>query len=278
MIARDTGFVYVMRDPAMGRTTWLLEEWAACVLEVDGNNPWEVGEIHLIGGEDQVVLSLEADEVSVLLHQPSLFGGGRAPLDLWQAHADGDQLEIYAAGGPDEVAGFSDGDIGGDHDSVPFLDAAGKAANGVLIGRESLAPGDRLLWMRDGEQPGACRGVLFEAREYCQVACRTWNPQVSPEGIPLIFNYLEREPPPAMIAVPRLAVRLPGPRTWAPRPEAREEPALRLPGPERWLPQLRPKKDRLFAGAGARPEQQRLSVPPHSLLHRRGPNDTRGDR
>ncbi|CAL9649563.1 hypothetical protein SUDANB15_06559 [Streptomyces sp. enrichment culture] len=309
VIAHDTGFVYVMRNPALpdmvkiGLTTLLPEERAAkltqhegvplpfevafraltmrwsqveklvhqrlagqrvnprreffhasvgtavetvreCVLEVNGNDAWKVGEIHPIGGQDRVVLALEAGEVFVLLARPSLFGGGWEPLDLWQAHADGDQLEIYAADMPDEVAGFSDGDIGGDDDPVPHLDAAGSVANGVLIGRERLAPGDRILWMRDGEQPGACRGVVFEAREYCQIACRTWNPQVSPEGMPLILNCLERDPSPAMVAVSQLALRLPGPRTWAPRPEPREELAFPLPGPERWLPQLRPKKDR----------------------------------
>ncbi|MFH8656290.1 GIY-YIG nuclease family protein [Streptomyces afghaniensis] len=310
VITHDTGFVYVMRNPAMpdmvkiGLTTLLPEERAAkisshegvplpfevvfraltmrwpkveklvhqrlgkkrvnprreyfsvsadiavetvreCVLEVNGNDAWEVGEIHPIGGEDRIALSLEAGEVFVLLAQPSLFGGGGwEPLDLWQAHADGDQLEIYSADGPDEVAGFSDGDVGGDDDPVPHLDAAGNVANGVLIGRERLAPGDRILWMRDAEKPGACRGVLFEAREYCQIACRTWNPRVTSHGMPLILNHLERDPSPAMVNVSQLALRLPGPRTWAPRPTTREELALPLPGPERWLPQLRPKKDR----------------------------------
>ncbi|CAM5687774.1 Bacteriophage T5 Orf172 DNA-binding domain-containing protein OS=Streptomyces griseorubiginosus OX=67304 GN=AQJ54_09710 PE=4 SV=1 [Streptomyces griseorubiginosus] len=309
VITHDTGFVYVMRNPAMpgmvkiGLTTLLPEERASkisghegvplpfevvfraltmrwpeveklvhqrlagqrvnprreyfsvsvdtavetvreCVLEINGNDAWEIGKIHPIGGEDRVVLSLEADEVFLLLRQPSLFGGGWEPLDFWQAHADGDQLEIYAADGPDEVAGFSDGDAGGEDDPVPYLDAAGNAANGVLIGRERLTPGDRLLWMRDGEQSGVCRGVLFEAREYCQVVCRSWNPQVTPEGFPLILNALVRKPSPAMIAAGRVAVRLPGPRCWAPRPDTHEEPALPLPGPERWLPQLRPKEDR----------------------------------
>ncbi|MFI1352448.1 hypothetical protein ACH4TV_02475 [Streptomyces sp. NPDC020898] len=216
-----------------------------CVLEANGNEAWEVGKIHPIGGEDRIALSLEAGEVFVLLAQPSLFGGGGwEPLDLWQAHADGDQLEIYAADGPDETAGFSDGDVGGDDDPVPHLDAAGNVVNGVLIGRERLAPGDRILWMRDGEQPGACRGVLFEAREYYQAACRTWNPQVTSGGMPLILNYLERDPSPAMVTVSQLALRLPGPRTWAPRPTAREELAFSLPGPERWLPQLGPKGNR----------------------------------
>ncbi|OKJ93311.1 hypothetical protein AMK33_32865 [Streptomyces sp. CB02400] len=216
-----------------------------CVLEVNGNDAWEAGKIHPIGGHDRVVLALEAGEVFMLLARPSLFdGGGWKPLDLWQSHADGDQLEIYAAGVPDEAAGLSDGDVGGDDDPVPHLDAAGSVANGVLIGRERLVPGDRILWMRDGEQPGTCKGVVFEAREYCQVACRTWNPQVSPEGMPLILNYLEREPSPAMAAVSQLTLRLPEPRTWFPRSAPREELTFPLPGSERWLPQLRLKKDR----------------------------------
>jgi len=217
-----------------------------CVLEVNGNDAWEVGKIHPIEGQDRVVLSLEAGEVFVLLARPSLFdNGGWEPLDLWQAHADGDQLEIYAADGPEDVAGLSDGDVGGDDDPVPYLDAAGSVPNGMLIGRERLAPGDRILWMRDGEQPGACRCVIFEAQEYCQVSCRTWTPQTGPGGIPLILNYLARDPSPTMMTVSQFALRLPGPRTWAPRPAHRKKLTVPLPGPERWLPQLRPKKDRV---------------------------------
>ncbi|MFF0158129.1 GIY-YIG nuclease family protein [Streptomyces sp. NPDC005263] len=102
-----------------------------CMFEVNGNDAWEVGEIHPVGGEDRIALSLEAGETFVLLAQPSLFGGGGwEPLDLWQAHADGDQLEIYAADGPDEIAGFSDGDIGGDDDPCPISTPRGTSSTG----------------------------------------------------------------------------------------------------------------------------------------------------
>lgn len=207
----DTGFVYVMSNPAMpemvkvGLTTLLPEERAAklsdhtgvplpfevafrartmrwqaveklvhqrlgpyrvssrreffavpvgvavdsvreCVLEADGIDAWTTsgfGSPHPVGGHDRVVLSLEAGQVLVLLSNPSPLtspvSGGWQPLDLWQAHTSGDQLEIYAAAGPDETAGFSDGDVGGEDDPVPYLDRSENAANGVLNGKERLA-------------------------------------------------------------------------------------------------------------------------------------------
>ncbi|MEU7596691.1 GIY-YIG nuclease family protein [Streptomyces sp. NPDC039022] len=216
-----------------------------CVLEVDGIHAWVTDARHPVGGQDRVVLALEADDVFVLLSQPSpLGGGGWQPLDLWQAHSDGDQLEIYATDSPYEVAGFSDGDTGGEHDPVPYLDRVREVANGALNGKERLAPGDRLLWLRDGSQPDACRGVVFEARDYCQVASRTWSPRWTPEGFPLVLNALVRDPSSAMIATAQAVCALPGLRTWAPRPERREESVFPLPGPERWLPQLQPRNRR----------------------------------
>ncbi|GAA1915757.1 GIY-YIG nuclease family protein [Streptantibioticus ferralitis] len=310
MTAHDTGFVYVMSNPAMpdmvkiGFTTLLPEarakklsdhsgvplpfevrfraltmRWPAverlvhrrldgqrvsprreffttsiesavetvreCVLEVNGIDAWVPEDIRTIGGQDRIVLPLEAGEVFILLAQPApLTGGGWQPLDLWQAHSTGDQLEIYAAERPADTAGFSDGDAGGDVDPVPYLDASRLVANGVLNGKERLAPGDRLLWLRDADGPDSCTSVLFEAKAYCQVACRTWSPQFTPEGFPLVLNALGREPSTAMISAGRSACDLPGPRTWGPRPKVREEPAFPVPGPERWLPQLQPKSSR----------------------------------
>lgn len=228
-----------------------VESVRECVLEVNGIDAWTTsgfGSPHPLGGRDRVVLPLEAGQVFVLLSNPSPLksppSGGWQPLDLWQAHAVGDQLEIYATAGPGETAGFGGGDVGGEDDPVPYLDRSENVANGTLNGKEQLAPGDRLLWLEDGDDPEKCKSVLFEARDYCQVACRTWSPQFTEEGFPLILNALVRDPSKAMLFAAQEAITLPMPRNWGPRPAPRGDQAFPLPGPERWLPQLRPKGKR----------------------------------
>ncbi|WP_327332218.1 GIY-YIG nuclease family protein [Streptomyces anulatus] len=212
-----------------------------CVLAVDGMGAWEPDRRHLVKRNDRVSLSLEAGQIFVLLAMPSLFSGrGWEVLDLWQAHSDGDQLEIYGAGQPVEVEGFSDGDPGGDDDPVPHLDRSQNVANGALNGRERLAPGHRLLWLADADDDtGACTSVIFEAWDHCQVASRTWSPQWTSEGYPLILNALTRDPSEAMLRAARAALDLPAPRNWAPRPPANPVGMYPPPSPGHWLPQLR---------------------------------------
>ncbi|MFJ4863707.1 GIY-YIG nuclease family protein [Streptomyces sp. NPDC088748] len=216
-----------------------------CVLAVNGIGAWEPGKRHLVKHGDRVSLSMEAGQIFVLLAMPALFSGQWDILDLWQAHSDGDQLEIYGAGARVEVTGFSDGDAGGDDDPVPYLDQAQSAANGALNGRERLAPGHRLLWLSDADDgSGACTSVIFEAWDHCQVVSRTWSPQRTSEGYPLILNALVRDPSEAMLDTARAALDLPGPRNWAPRPPADQAGVFPQPGPGHWLPQLRARSAR----------------------------------
>lgn len=169
---------------------------------------------HRLRRGDRVALTLRSGQVFVLLAYPGIFAASAQVIDMWQAHADGDELEIFATDNPYYVAGLSDNDPGAEIDPVPFLDRAGAAPNGIINGRERLVPGDRLLWLgMDGTVE--CMAVLVEASCYCQVVGRTWDPKCSPEGYPLLLNVLTHEPPAAMIEATRQALALPMPRMGA---------------------------------------------------------------
>lgn len=94
--------------------------------------------------------------------------------------------------------------------------------------------------MRDSEKVGFCRPVLFEARDYCQIASRTWSPMPDPTRLPLRLNDLTRDPSPAMKIATDAVLRLSAPRNWAPRLPA-QDTARPLPGSDRWFSQLEPK-------------------------------------
>ncbi|MFE3986964.1 GIY-YIG nuclease family protein [Nocardia tengchongensis] len=213
------------------------------IFELDGIDAWRVGEIHPIGARDRVALALSANEVFVHLRLGSLFTGAWEIQDLWQAHSEGDQLEIYGANSAQDVSGLSDNDSGSTDDPVPYLDRGNKVANGMLIGKESLAPGDRVLWMSDHEDDRSCTPVLFEARDYCQIANRTWSPVLGSNGLPQGLIDLVRDRSKGMELAIRTTMRLPGPRNWGPPPPPRDRMPP-LPSPEHWLPQLKPKRRR----------------------------------
>lgn len=218
------------------------------IMDVNGVPTWQQGRVHYVGRGDRIVLPLEVGQIFCLLSKTSLFDPEWTVVDLWQAHANGDRLEIYGTAHPTDVAAFSTNDPEGTSDPVPFLNRSEDAVNGMLNGRETLTPGDRLLWLADADDPTACESVLFEARDYCQVVSRTWSPQVSPQGFPLILNALVRDPSPAMLNAARHAVALRGPRSWAPKHELRDPGAIHSaavpPDAQHWLPQLRPRKRR----------------------------------
>lgn len=220
-----------------------------CQHAVTGIHTWaSLPSIHRLRSGDRVVLPLQAGQVFALTAWPNLFSQSAGVLDLWQAHSDGDLLEIHATHHPGHVAGFSDNDPGGDEDPVPFLDRDGTVRNRTLMGRERLVAGDRLVWLSDREGPENCRSVVFEATSFCQVTYRTSSPQSHPSGIPLLLNSLEREPTPAMRRHVREALGLPLPRTWAPRSSQPGDewarPAMLPQPPEYWLPQLRNRRGR----------------------------------
>lgn len=186
---------------------------------------------------------MRAGQIFALLAYPEMFASSATVVGMGQSHADGDTLEICTTDSPGHVAGFSDGDPGAEEDPVPFLNRTGTAANGAINGRERLVPGDRLLWMDESDEDGACTSVMFEANDYCQIVSRTRSPQFSPVGFPLLFNVCTAEGvPAAMTPAVRQALRLPMPRSWAPRHPDESDGwaavANAVAPPTYWLPQL----------------------------------------
>lgn len=217
------------------------------LLDVAGLEAWSPGwpesvERYFIRPRDRVALHLEAGDLLAVLARPGLTAREAEPLDIWEAHSDGDQVELLGARDPRYVAGISDYDPGAEMDPVPHLDRDRTAPNGILIGRERLVPGDQLLWLRSQCEGRMCRAALFEIKEYCQVIGRTWNLKIGPHGFPLILNDLVTETPtPGVIKVMQEVMRTMHPRSWAPRHPLIEEEAgfggAPQP-PEYWMPQL----------------------------------------
>ncbi|WP_433420910.1 GIY-YIG nuclease family protein [Microtetraspora malaysiensis] len=219
-------------------------------VEVAGIESWQSLDRYLLRSGDRLALALEEGQVFALISWTSLqkLFAGHPPeiIDLWQAQSDGDHLEIFGARSPGHVAGFSDNHPGSDVDPVPYLDRDQMAANGMLIGREMLAPGDRLLWVA-GPRSDQHFSVLFEADDYCQVINRTWSPQMTEYGIARLLNdFTHNKPWPEMENAVHDTLALSPPRSWAPR-EDRDSDDWALIGdepqpPAYWLPQLQPRK------------------------------------
>jgi hypothetical protein len=225
-----------------------IEAVRRALVDAGGMESWKRPEPHVLATGDRVSLALEAGQAFALIGYKGLVQmlAGRAEvLDLWQAHSDGDLLELYAAESPAHVVGFSDSDPGSAHDPVPYLNRARTVANGFMNGRERLMPGERLVWLPAPGDAEAQVGVVFEARDHCQIVSRTWSPRVGTHGFPLLLNdFLHDDVWPAASRTIREALALPVPRHWAPR-EGRDSTwapiGIELPHPDYWLPQLKPR-------------------------------------
>jgi len=214
--------------------------WPA--VEVAGIDSWTTPQIIWLKDGDRLALSLGAGQIFALMSFPDIISGQAELVDIWQAHSDGDLLEISATSSAGHVAAFSDGDPGGDEDPVPYLDRDESVANGMINGREHLVAGDRLLWLASSTSENRASCVLFEAMDYCQVVSRTWSP-VFDCGFPFLLNHVTAQPTPEMSAAVRRTLTLPMPRHWAPRDRGKREgwePLASDPQPpEHWLPQLK---------------------------------------
>jgi Meiotically up-regulated gene 113 len=223
-------------------------------LQVAGIDAWTFQDVpNTISSGDRVAMTLRAGQVFIVLPRQErslsdVFRGVGSPesLDIWQAHSDGDLLELMATEMPERVSGFSLDSEAGYNDPVPFLTRDNAVSNGALIGKERLHPGDRLLWMeQQGRLPNGftpVRMALFQFASYCQVTCRTWDPRISPEGCPLILNAPTEDPTPTMIDVTRKALKLPCMELEQryTRRTAEEAIFASVPDePEYWLRQLR---------------------------------------
>lgn len=220
--------------------------WAA--IETSGIESWKSSERHSLRSGDRLALTLQAGQMFAVVAYPTVLSTRSEPIDFWQAHSDGDLLEIVVTDSASHVAGLSDGDPGGAEDPVPYLNRAKTVVNGLINGRELLVPGDRLVWVPAQQDAAVQASVVFEARDFCQVVSRTWSPQFGPEGFPLLLNLPTlTELWPAAHRSIQEALALPLPRSWSPRDKHASSyedfgsPLPPLPPPEHWLPQLKPR-------------------------------------
>jgi len=213
------------------------------LLDVAGIDAWSSGEIHRVRHGDRIALTVREGDIFVVLAYPALMSNRARPLDLRQAHADGDLLELMGVAGPGSVAGISDYDADAELDPVPYLDRAETRPNGMMNGRERLVTGDRVLWVRPTAEGSLCGKAVFEVDDYCQVVSRTWDPKLTPDGWPLLLEYpTADEQPECVIRATLDALDLPRPRSWAPRDlgtgEVRAATGFDGVPPEYWLTQL----------------------------------------
>ena len=219
------------------------------LIETASIDSWK-GLKHTFMTGDRAVLTLKAGQVFVLINYESfldVMADNAKVIDFWQAHSDGDLLEIYATDSAKHVSGFSDGDSGITDDPVPYLDREKNVANSLINGRESLMSGERLVWIPAPEDAEKETSVVFESRNYCQIVSRTSNPVIGSHGLPLLLNdFLLRTE--LWSEANRLAVhealQLPAPRTWSPRQNrdsSWETIGSDPPNAEYWLPQLKKK-------------------------------------
>lgn len=217
-----------------------------CQELVTGIGVWEpMPMLHRLRAGDRVTLPLKANQIFITTaYADGLMSSTASVVDIWQAHADGDVLELHVTDDPRQVSGMSDNDPGAHDDPVPFLNRANTTPNGLLIGRERLMAGDRLSWLSDQEGTSLCTNVVFEIHDFCQITCRTWNPRRDSNGMPLLLNHVTRSASPAIAVAVDEVLALGPPRTWAPRnpdPDQWVPPATHPPQPEHWLTQLRPR-------------------------------------
>lgn len=215
----------------------------AAALDANGIGSYLDNKIHYIRSGDRRTGRLLAGQVLVVLRYPELFAREAEVIDIWQAHADGDYIELFGTNDSTAVAGLSDSDPDGDADPVPNLGRSDSAPNVAMNGRERLLPGDRLVWIDHSDGDVLPASTIFEITSYCQVVSRTYTPRFSEDGFPLLLNVLNADPSASMLEVARQALDLPRPRSWAPAqdrsPDQWTEIGGQSVGPEMWIPQLR---------------------------------------
>ncbi|MFC0862868.1 GIY-YIG nuclease family protein [Sphaerimonospora cavernae] len=188
------------------------------LLEAAGIDAWDADEPHYVRSGDRIALTASAGDLFVVLALPAPTSSRVEPIDFWQAHSDGDLLELMGTRDAGAVAGSCDGDLDAVVDPVPCLERDGRAPDGAVNGQERLVPGDRLLWLTPLADGQVCKIALFEMRDHCQVVSRTWDGKPGPGGHPLLLNtptYDELSP--GAVRATQLVMRMPPPRSWSPR-------------------------------------------------------------
>lgn len=207
-------------------------------LDTDGIRAWSHSGVTKIRAGDRISATLRSGQIFLVLQYDPLRTTGPNILDVWQAHSDGDLLELMATASPRKTTGLSTNDPQCDIDPVPFLGRDDKQANGAIIGKERIIGGQRLIWIdRDSEEGTENLRAVFEPRDYCQITCRSWAPQLAPNHSPLLLNVMTSEPTPKMTAAAQSALELVPPRThtedWQECEYGTESPAANY-----WLRQL----------------------------------------
>ncbi|MFY1661188.1 GIY-YIG nuclease family protein [Micromonospora sp. WMMD1274] len=217
------------------------EEAAEAIVKVqqgvDGIAAWAPHPVRRVRSRERLVLSLRAGQIFVVLARQGIWSPMEV-FDLWQAHSDGDILEINGHDASYRSVSLSDGDVDLS-DPVPYLNREHSARNVEPILLERLVSGERLVWIDRPDADGVCASQVFEATDDCQVVGRTRNPQLH-EGRPLLLNHVIGQPAPGMGDALRKALALPEPRVWSKRPEPSSWQVVypRAAPSHYWLPQL----------------------------------------
>lgn len=212
-------------------------------LTISGINKWNSDAPRKLTNNDKLVLSMEENQVFILFSYENFLSSHPQIIDIWQSHSNGDQLEIYAVNSATNISSFSNSDPYSTYDPIPFLNRECSAPNGFINGRETLFPGERLLWIsaKDSSTPDSY--AMFEAQDHVQIISRTWSPRINQDGYSLLLNdFLYDSTWDAARTAINKALSLPFPRTWAPRTNRGAEweavGSQPMP-PEFWLPQLK---------------------------------------
>lgn len=216
------------------------------LLSVAGIDSWKSTKKHNLVNDNRISLTLEKDQVLALINykdMSSVLSSKAEIIDLWQCHSDGDLLEIHVTNSPAHVAGLSNNDKGYMDDPVPYLDREKTVRNGSINGRERLLPGERLVWIPKPNDTKNQDGVIFEARDYCQIISRTWDQKTDENGYPLLLNcFSHNDVWKKARAIIEEALSLEAPNAWVSRYDILEAIGKKPPTSEYWLPQLVKKK------------------------------------
>ncbi|NLR82327.1 GIY-YIG nuclease family protein [Chitinophaga eiseniae] len=203
--------------------------------ETDGIKAWaKKSQLYLQDG-DRLLLSMRTGQVLFVSAYPSVIAPEAEMIDLWQVHTDGDTLELYFTDDPAYLP-----------NDEPHSPETGThtADNDIIIYKERLVPGDRLLWMDDTEPRFI--SALFESKCHCQLIARTRDPKFTAEGYPKLINVDTSWTASSQVSAAKQYVcSLPRPRTWAARhpgvAKGWTDGAWKNAPPANWLQQLNQK-------------------------------------
>jgi hypothetical protein len=211
-------------EASVGEATEAVQTAAA---QVAGLQHWAAADgYHSIRTGDRLALTTMAGQLFLHVYYPdpqALVTNEPEVADIWQAHSDGDSLELMAVSDPRTVISANDDDPENNStDPVPFLDRARTFPNAPINGKERILPGERLVWLGTNKDGSACRPAVFDFDDDCQVISRTRHPQTVPTDHarhPLLLDTLTyNEIPREMIRTAHAVLEnMTVPHCWAPR-------------------------------------------------------------